>query len=859
MNAVIRCLKANRMFKSSHIAQRLILIVTLISVLILTLVIVIALRSSEAVLQSQASERFADKSQQVAAELDQRLQLVHQTISMLQMDIMELDELDSSSLRQIVREAIERDQSELIYRVNIRRADEAVVTFVIEDPRVHSITEQRVYRPYEAPISADFIAASQEDELNWLLQPQTLFDNQQQPSLTLIAPFTLNDEDHTRSLLWVDIPQVVVDEWLTTTLLAEGLVTIMDNYYTLLLNDDGAIFSAYDPGSDDGQTQQSHDLLAALETEDPDELGLYQLREPIHEQSALVSQNTLPTTGWQLVSITPTASLPTLSSSIIPILFLVSVLGVIVLVVFINRFFVQEIVRPMSNIARAAQEIGSGDMRHFIDYQTREDEIGGLARALEDMKRNIAHSYEELSRWSRTLEQRVRERTEEAESARKVAQSTANELRAVYDESLSVVSQTQLKPILDAFTQRLVTMLKSDYCAIWLLNSKRTQLQLLQSTDTSLDTLAEPITISVEDGISGHSVRAKQAVRVDDYPNYEHYITLPGYDEAPLRCAIAIPMIASGRVIGTVVVGRENESVHYTDDEERIMNLFVNMVAPAVQNAHLLVQRDKAVKAAKIANQVKTRFLASVTHELRTPLNLIINNMDFMRIGAFGDVNAEQVSRLDQTIRSAEHLLYLINDLLDISKIEAGEMQLHIQPTDIQSVIEDALDTAVAILERQKEKGSQISLEANVVDDLPEIPMDARRIRQVLTNLLSNAIKFTEVGDITFDVTRETEGVRFRVTDTGMGIPAEEIPLLFEAFERTAAAKERNVEGTGLGLPISQFLVQQHGSEILVDSEMGKGSTFYFTLPYETPQAVVQSSKSDTQILAVLAVDRSEA
>jgi len=339
---------------------------------------------------------------------------------------------------------------------------------------------------------------------------------------------------------------------------------------------------------------------------------------------------------------------------------------------------------------------------------------------------------------------------------------------------------------------------------------------------------------------------------------YPYKVILEGFDHAPFVRAMSIPMWASGRVIGVVVVGRAVDTPVYSDDEERMMRLFVNMVSPAVQNAHLLVQRDKAVKDAEQANQVKTRFLASVTHELRTPLNLIINNLDFMRIGAFGEVNAEQESRLNQAVRSSEHLLYLINDLLDISKIEAGEMELFIQRTDIYPIIEDALDTAVAILERNQNKGRRITFHANVMEDLPELTIDARRIRQVLANLLSNAIKFTTEGDVTFDVIKETRGVLFRVTDTGMGIPQDEVSLLFESFERTTLAKEKQVEGTGLGLPISQFLIQQHGSEIRVDSVVGQGSTFSFMLPYQLPSSIVQSQKTDTQIMAVLAIDRKE-
>jgi signal transduction histidine kinase len=265
------------------------------------------------------------------------------------------------------------------------------------------------------------------------------------------------------------------------------------------------------------------------------------------------------------------------------------------------------------------------------------------------------------------------------------------------------------------------------------------------------------------------------------------------------------------------------------------------------------VRLQEAVQEAKRANEVKTRFLASVTHELRTPLNLIINNMDFMRVGAFGDVNEEQISRLNQTVRSAEHLLYLINDLLDVSKIEAGEMQLFIQKHEVYTMLEDAVDNAYALLDNDETKIGKLELRVEVEENLPEIPMDTRRIRQVLNNLLSNAIKFTENGSVTLKVYKEDNGVHFSVIDTGMGIPKNEMDKLFMAFERTSTAKQKAIEGTGLGLPISRYLIQQHGSDLTCVSEEGFGSTFAYSLPFETPENLGKLSLTDTQqIIAIL-------
>jgi signal transduction histidine kinase len=441
------------------------------------------------------------------------------------------------------------------------------------------------------------------------------------------------------------------------------------------------------------------------------------------------------------------------------------------------------------------------------------------------MKRNLAHSYHELSLWSQMLEKRVNERTEQLEAARHEAQLHASELRTVYDASLEVIGASEIAHVLEAVTGRILWLLRASYCAVWLLMDDKEHLQLVATT--SQDKSRLNMVISIEEGLAGLAVREEHPVLIEDYPNWPH--RLERRTDPNIHRAMAAPLIFYDRPMGAVIIGRTNEDVMFDENDQRLLGLFANLVSPVVRNAQLYVQREEAMGEVERANEVKTRFLASVTHELRTPLNLIINNMDFMRIGSFGQVSGEQEFRLAQTIRSAEHLLYLINDLLDVSKIEAGEMQLFIQPSDVYPVLEDALDSALVMLDG---KGSNIRLEAHIQPNLPFVPMDSRRIRQVLTNLLSNAAKFTMEGEIHLIVRlMDNDTVEFSVTDTGIGIPPEEMNKLFEAFERTKRAKQLGIEGTGLGLPISRYLVEAHGGEMRVETAVGHGSTFSFTLP----------------------------
>ena len=226
------------------------------------------------------------------------------------------------------------------------------------------------------------------------------------------------------------------------------------------------------------------------------------------------------------------------------------------------------------------------------------------------------------------------------------------------------------------------------------------------------------------------------------------------------------------------------------------------------------------------ASQHKSDFLANMSHELRTPLNAIIGFSQVLREEMVGDVNEKQAEYLDDILSSGHHLLSLINDVLDLSKVEAGQVELELAPFSLQ----EALERGVAMVrERALQDGVFVTLAAN--PDADVVSGDERRIRQVIFNLLSNAVKFTPAGGaVDVRATRANGEVSVSVADTGPGIAAEDLRRVFEEFQQTEAGIERG-EGTGLGLALSKRLVELHGGRIWVDSELGRGSTFVFTLP----------------------------
>ena len=239
-----------------------------------------------------------------------------------------------------------------------------------------------------------------------------------------------------------------------------------------------------------------------------------------------------------------------------------------------------------------------------------------------------------------------------------------------------------------------------------------------------------------------------------------------------------------------------------------------------------LAELDEKSRQLEAASQHKSDFLASMSHELRTPLNAIIGFSQVLREGMFGEINPKQEEYLDDILTSANHLLALINDVLDLSKVESGHFELDIAPFSIQ----EALERGVSMVrERAMKDGIRVALDAN--GEVGIVNGDERRIRQVIFNLLSNAVKFTPAGgEVDVHATRVDGEVRVTVSDTGPGIAPEDAGRIFEDFQQTDVGADHQ-EGTGLGLALSKRFVELHGGRIWVDSELGKGSTFVFTLP----------------------------
>jgi signal transduction histidine kinase len=328
---------------------------------------------------------------------------------------------------------------------------------------------------------------------------------------------------------------------------------------------------------------------------------------------------------------------------------------------------------------------------------------------------------------------------------------------------------------------------------------------------------------------------------VEDVLALNHSLSIVRPDDRQPESALLAPINLREQIVGALGLQEKGVAREWSEDDVALIDAVASQMSWAIENARLLAESERrsvelgqTAKQLREVDQFRTQFLANMSHELRTPLNSIIGFSRVILKGIDGPLTDLQKTDLEAIHSNGQHLLAMINEILDMSKIEAGRMELVIERVDLHVLIQGVISASTALI-----KGRPVELRQEIQDDLPTIWADGTRIRQVITNLMSNAAKFTTEGSIAFRGWSDDEMVYVSVEDTGEGIPEEWVPLVFEPFRQVDGSPTRRVEGTGLGLPISKQFVEMHGGRIWLESEYGVGTKFTFCVPIEGPVEAV--------------------
>jgi signal transduction histidine kinase len=334
--------------------------------------------------------------------------------------------------------------------------------------------------------------------------------------------------------------------------------------------------------------------------------------------------------------------------------------------------------------------------------------------------------------------------------------------------------------------------------------------------------------MGLERSLVARARRERQALIVNDVRGEPDFLPNPNLPET--RSEMAVPMIVGETVLGVFDVQSDRLN-GFTDEDANIYTTLASQVAVALQNARLYMEQAETVNRLRELDRLKTSFLANMSHELRTPLNSILGFTEVMLEGIDGELTETMNNDLGLIRKNGQHLLHLINDVLDMAKISAGKMNISLERFKVHDLLEEVFQISSSLA---AEKKLSLMIEADS-DRKIEITADRTRIRQVMLNLVSNAVKFTDTGGVSIRTQQKDGKVRIRVSDTGLGIPKEKLDLVFQEFTQVDTSATRKVGGTGLGLPISLSLVQMHGGRLWAESSgiPGEGTTFYVELPVE--------------------------
>jgi signal transduction histidine kinase len=485
--------------------------------------------------------------------------------------------------------------------------------------------------------------------------------------------------------------------------------------------------------------------------------------------------------------------------------------GAIVILWLANK-----ITRPIQELHEGVKTIRTGNLNHQVEIKTG-DEIQSLADEFNTMATELQASHF-------TLEDKVKQRT--------------RELSALYDVTTTVNQSLDVEPVLQQVIQKITGVFGFDATRILLFNSAMNELHLAASYENRPELRAQVSVIKRGQGITGRVADSAEAMIFEDTQNDPLYRQLSHTkvnEQVGLRFLAVFPIKAKASCVGTLLCAGQM-SRRLSANEIQLLTSMANQIGVAVENANLFTgMSDKSMALEKLnsdlqeANRIKTEFMAAMSHELRTPLNIIMGNVELMRDQFFGAITEGQWKSLMQITHHSQVLLKLINNVLTVTKIEAGKAHVDSNTIEVEEVVTNLKDYTELL-----SRNGDLQVLWNVEPNLPPLTTDAVKLEEILQNLIGNAHKFTPTGKIEIVVRNLKDKGRFEfaVADTGRGIEEKDLDRIFEEFHQLKEAHTGNFDGFGLGLNIVKKYLDLMEGDIRVDSQPGVGTTFTFTLPY---------------------------
>ncbi len=488
---------------------------------------------------------------------------------------------------------------------------------------------------------------------------------------------------------------------------------------------------------------------------------------------------------------------------------LVAALAAAVIAAFVTR----QITRPIVQLTESALHIASGDLSQRVKVTSR-DEIGILAYVFNRMASELETLYNDLG-------EKVAQRTRLLQLANYQIQRRAIQMQASVEVGQAITSILDPDRLLDEVVHLVRDRFVYSYAAVYTVNENSQFLTLRASAGSATPFRGELVPISSDNSI-GRAFRESAPV-VESTPHPAPV----GPPAQYTRCEALLPLRMGERTFGVLNV-QSTEPKGFDADDVSVLQNVAYQVTIALENARAYEVEREAAQRLREMDQFKRRFLTNMSHELRTPLTNILGFSRLMLKEIEGPLSKRQQDDLRIIYHNGEHLLGLINDVLDISQIEAGLVELQFKEVNLSNLIHSVMATTSALV-----RDKDIALIEKIAADLPAVQADPARIRQVLLRLLANAAKFTAQGKITVAAWSTNGQVLVSVSDTGIGIRPEDQERIFEQFEQGTLENGRRPNGAGLGLALSKEFVEMHGGEIWVKSEVGRGSTFTFSLPLQ--------------------------